>query len=244
MQDKRGAISTTMRSRKVCYDDYTNGFYVESRLETLKRQIETRGGLTDVLNKGQDARCDFRKRQVDAAKRIFTRKNSMAMTIHKDNLQEYKAHWGVLQDISRKKERQELYEEGSMGRYGLGSSKIEIQDLIEKKIKQSSPSAKRRRDARKHLNHRSRVEVFDRNLTTSALLKSKVKSRTSTQGGDFRTRRGTAQLVLPPIAVTFTKKNGKQVGNGVHITTRPATSGRYNDLGLPAVFVTETNNAV
>ncbi|XP_067683738.1 uncharacterized protein [Haliotis asinina] len=242
MQDKRGTISTTMRSRKVCFDDYTNAFFVESRLETLKRQIETRSGLTDVLNKSQEARCDFKKRQFDAAKRIFIRKSSMAMTIHRDNLQEYKAHWNVLQDIARKKQRAGLYDEDDLGTYGPGASKVEIQDLIEKKIKQSSPSAKRRRDARKHLNHRNRVEVFDRNLPTSALLKSKVKSRTSTKGGEFRSRR--SGIVLPPIAVTFTKQDGEEVGNGVHITTRPATSGRYNDLGLPAVFVTETNHTV
>ena len=57
-------ISTTMRARKVIYDDYTHAFYVESRVEALERQCATRAKHTDVLNKSHDAHLRDQKKQV------------------------------------------------------------------------------------------------------------------------------------------------------------------------------------
>ena len=57
-------ISTTMRARKVIYDDYTNTFYVETRVEALERQVATRAKLTDVLNRSHDTKLRNHKKQV------------------------------------------------------------------------------------------------------------------------------------------------------------------------------------
>ena len=63
-------ISTTMRARKVIYDDYTNTFYVESRVEALERQVATRAKLTDVLNRSHDTKLRNHKKQVQNVRLI------------------------------------------------------------------------------------------------------------------------------------------------------------------------------
>ena len=65
---------------------------------------------------------------------------------------------------------------GNLGHYGVGASKWQLQPLIEQKIKDDSPSARRQRHSAMILNRRRGVFVFDRTKTTSALLRMKVSS--------------------------------------------------------------------
>lgn len=58
------AESTTMRARKVFYDDHNHAFYVESRVEALERQVATRAKLTNVLNRSHDSRLSYLKKKV------------------------------------------------------------------------------------------------------------------------------------------------------------------------------------
>ena len=65
--------------------------------------------------------------------------------------------------------------ESHLGHYGLGASKLDIQPLIEQRIKENTPSAKRLRQSRKVQTKRRELKVFDRTKSTSALLKMKPK---------------------------------------------------------------------
>nr|KAG5704326.1 hypothetical protein BaRGS_012635 [Batillaria attramentaria] len=113
-----------MRARKVIYDDYTNGFYVETRVEALERQVATRAKLTDVLNRSHDTKLRNQKKQVEAEKDIFDKKNDRDTTFHREQLKDHVAHKSVLHDIAHRK-ASDLNGGGRdshLGHYGLGSN--------------------------------------------------------------------------------------------------------------------------
>ena len=114
--------------------------------------------------------------QVDAEKDIFEKKNDRETSFHKELLKDHVAHRHVLTNIARSKSDGAATgsrAESHLGHYGLGASKLEIQPLIDQRIKDNTCSAKRRKQSRKIQSKRREVKVFDRTMTTSALLRMK-----------------------------------------------------------------------
>ncbi|RUS73734.1 hypothetical protein EGW08_018495, partial [Elysia chlorotica] len=199
-------------------------FYVETRVEALERQVATRAKMTDVLNRSQDSKLRTQKKRDQAALDIFDRKFEKEGQNHKEALKDHVAHYGVLRELAQERENSGQADP-NMGRYGPGSSKLEIQPLIQKKIKESTPSAKRKRQSKKILATRKNIKVFDRTKPTSALLKMKEKIASrptseqlrqmspSTTESDRKPQRlaggpgasVSPRLILPPITVRWAR---------------------------------------
>ena len=118
--------------------------------------------------------------QVDAEKDIFEKKNDRGTSFHKEQLKDHVAHRHVLNNIARAKVEGATggRADSHLGHYGLGASKLEIQPLIDQRIKDNTSSAKRKKQSFKIQNKRRAVKVFDRTKSTSALLKMKPEVRT------------------------------------------------------------------
>ncbi|KAK7101597.1 uncharacterized protein [Littorina saxatilis] len=243
------AVSTTMRTRKVIYDDYTHAFYVETRVEALERQVATRAKLTDVLNRSHETRLRNHKKQVDAEKDIFEKKNDRKTSFHKEHLKDQVAHRHVLDGIARSRHDSGSgnRSESHLGHYGLGASKLDIQPLIEQNIKENTSSAKRKRQSMRIQSKRRGVNVFDRTKTTSALLRMKpqVKSRPTsedvkaTQAEEQATKQA-KQLILPPITVRWARHHvTEDKGETLQGTRYTGGGDRNGDSTLPTVFVTQ-----
>ena len=240
-------VSTTMRSRRVMYDDYTDGFYVETRVEALQRQSENRASETEVLNKSQEARFEVAQRQIEAAKRIFERKFLAEANQHKQNLRERIAYKQILDDLPRP---DGSLESGSNPRVRVlnSYSRLELQALVEARIKEGSPSSIRRKAAHKLLTHRKPVEVFNRVRSTTSLLQSARRKRhrhssVSAEGGrEYTPRQSNVQLILPPISMSMRNVRAVSSDAGLTSADKPNVT-QQADLSLPSVFLTQNGNS-
>lgn len=235
-------VSTTMRARKVIYDDYTNAFYVESRVEALERQVATRAKLTDVLNRSQDTRLKDQTKRVKAEKEIFEKKNERETLQHRELLKDHVAHRSVLNDIARSRVIDSITgtrAQSHLGQYGLGASRLEIQPLIENTIKENTPAAKRLRKSWSIQNKRRAITLFDRTKSTSALLKMKqqMKSRPTseiTAKKKAEPSDTSGRLILPPITVRWSKQRPRDCS-----TSQAIRGDKDGHNTLPTIFVTQ-----
>ncbi|XP_076469547.1 uncharacterized protein LOC143299913 [Babylonia areolata] len=202
---------TASSMRKVVYDDYTNRFYVEGRLEALERQVATRAQQTYVLNRSHDTRLLWSKKQVEAEHIIFCKRSTRDAAFHQDQLKDHVAHRHVLRSIARARARvvdsaTGRRAESHLGFYGAGASKTRIQPEIDRTVRENTRSALRRKNSVRILRERRAVPLFDRTRTTSALLrmKSEIQSRPAS---DFKPKpqgcltTEPKAIHLPPIAV-------------------------------------------
>jgi hypothetical protein len=240
----------TTKKRKVHYDTYTRGFYMETRVEALQRQVEYRGKMTGVRNKSEDARLSLAKKQVEGARYIFNRKNNRELSEHKENLTTTLAYKRVLGHIARDRDRILRGEENNYGRYGEDSSRSSLEVDIAKEAREMSGFIKRKRDAERLLSHRKKLEVFDRTLATPEMYRAAQSKRSRSVSPVNRRRRKSSQrkiptpkLILPPITVRLRREDS---GPRVTDSVSQAHSQRPNQsasLELPSVFVTQHSDA-
>ncbi|CAL1539520.1 unnamed protein product [Lymnaea stagnalis] len=211
---ERAESSTTMRARKVTYDEYTGIFYVESRLEALERQVLCHAKMAEVLNRSQESKLRFITKQDKGARDIACRKLDKEGRHQRQALRDRIAYSQILREFSSGKSEggDEL---SPRAVYDLELSRQDIQTLIQKKLKDSTPSAKRKRQSKNILNSRRLIQVFDRTQSTSALLrmKDKIASRPTSEQlqatpldaadtrAPYQRRSGPPKLILPPITV-------------------------------------------
>ncbi|KAK6175443.1 hypothetical protein SNE40_013906 [Patella caerulea] len=230
-------VSTTMRARRVVYDDYTKGFYVESRVEALHRQVDTRAKLTNVLNRSQDCKLNYSKGKVEAARGIFTRKTESEIDHHKGNLKDYVAHRHILDRMAAINKRKGV--SSALGKYGVGCAKVDIQPLIDREVKETTPSATRRREAKKLVKKRKMVEVWDRTLNTPELIdagKNNVQnSRQNTK--DCIRKRKSPHIVLPSLMPRSLSTDLVFRSSSSPVKDERGQS-HSPELTLPSVFVT------
>ncbi|XP_025107800.1 uncharacterized protein LOC112572373 [Pomacea canaliculata] len=244
------AESTTMRARKVFYDDHNHAFYVESRVEALERQVATRAKLTNVLNRSHDSRLSYLKKKVNSEQNIFEKKNERETTFHRDQLKDHVAHMHVLHDLART-QVSEGRRNSHLGAYGLGASRLDLLPLIEQSVKDDSPAARRRTKSQRIQSRRRQVPVFDRTQTTSALLKmrSQIMSRPTSEflfSADSTSSGVSRRLVLPPITLRRSQDSGGHTTPGSHILRgsgkdslfRTKNSGQSVSIGS-TVFITQ-----
>ncbi|GFN77360.1 hypothetical protein PoB_000386600 [Plakobranchus ocellatus] len=143
---------------------------------------------------------------------IFDRKFEKEGQIHKDALKDHVAHYGVLRELASERESSGKGDP-NMGRYGPGTSKLEIQPLIQKKIKESTPSAKRKRQSKKILATRKNIKVFDRTKPTSALFKMKEKIVSRPTSEQLR-------QISPSTTESVHKRAGQVGGQSLSISPR------------------------
>ncbi|KAK3579407.1 hypothetical protein CHS0354_029715 [Potamilus streckersoni] len=233
----RDHVST--KKMKVIYDEYTRRFYTESMVESLERQRNMLARLAEVKNKSEEARLNFSKRQVNAARNMFEMRNEKEVHQHKENLKDHVAHMHVLESLAKEREERRRPADDLLGRYGPGTTRPVLDDLIVQQLREMSPVMIRRRKAEKLLSKRRKLEVYSSRLKTSALFR-KARERRSQSVSPLCTpapRKSTSKLILPPITVNMTK-DGKQ---------RKITETRQLNIEDPAaentksnVFVTQT----
>ncbi|XP_041350131.1 uncharacterized protein LOC121369242 [Gigantopelta aegis] len=152
-------LTTTMRSRKVCYDDYNSKFWVESRLEALERQCAARMPDIAVLNKYQDNRYSVMERQLEAERRRFYRKNLVVFNKHKQNLIDHVAYKRVLfqktLENNRAKSESNIHNQFNC----LGICRLDVQSQIEEKRKDFCPTFRRLNAAKKLLEAQRQPKV-------------------------------------------------------------------------------------
>lgn len=234
--------STATKPRKVYYDDLSNGYYSETRIEAVQRQCEKNTKIAETRNRSENVRLDFTKRQANVAHHIFKMKSTREIGAHRDVLRDHVAHKSVLHDVAKCREFKA--DEENFGTYGIGSSKIELTPIIEVKLKHLTPSAKRKRGTKKLLKQRRRMQELDRRLPTPELFKmvSRKKSKVNhkvliDESSEIESQESMPQLILPPLAATMTHK--RKLSEHKVKMHKPTSEKRDS---LPAVFVTQTNN--
>ncbi|KAK3102661.1 hypothetical protein FSP39_012978 [Pinctada imbricata] len=225
------------RKRKVIYDEYTNGFYTESKMESLQRQCDFRSKMAGVLNRGEESKLTGKRKAVEAEKQIFELKNEKETTLHRENLRDYQAYREVLRNILKERENDKNWDD-KYGMYGSGVSRLDLELEVQRQKTEMTPIIVRKRNAEKLLSQRKRVEVFDRKMNTTELLNKARKKRKQpdVESKSPEDSRRTPKLILPPITVTFRKEEDFESG-----AERRSTE-VTNDF--PSVFVTQQKHPV
>ena len=233
---------STTRKRKVIYDDYTNGFYLESRAEALQRQVEYRTKATDVLNRSADARLNFERRQVDAARHLFQMRREREVGQHMEHLRDHVAYKLVLDKVARERETLNV-DDSDYGKYGPGISRLELDEEVLHKIHDMSPTARRKRETDKLLRQRKKPTVFDRNLATPEIFQNSLSRRKNCSASpkNKSASRKTPKLILPPITVKLAREDSKpKISDSVSQGHTERGQGHQNSNGaaLPSIFLT------
>ena len=236
------SLNKTRRSRRVIFDEYTGKIYVEERVQAVRRQSETRANEIESLNKAEEVKFEFAQRQIEKARRIYERKVLAEVNQHKQNLREHIAYKHILDDIAR---RNDLLESDDNARIqDFNTNKMEYHSLVEQKIKDCSPSARRLRAARKLLLDRKPIEVYDNSRSLSALLRTARHKRCrncselDTKGHEYISRQSTAQLILPPISMTM-KDARVSLKSATWTGFEQRNVRSKTELSLPSMFFTQ-----
>ena len=242
---------TGTKKRKVHFDEYSGGFYAESKVEALQRQCDYRARLTEVINKAEEAKYKFACKQVDAEKQIFLMKKERADHRHQENLQDHKAHLSVLEKLAREREKTML-EDDLFGKYPPNSIRNRLDELIIDEIKELSPVTQRRKEAHKLLEKRNEMPDVNRTMSTDDLF-FKLKSRQSRASSPAKsstapahsTRKSMPKLILPAITVKLTKDGTRpkvtdSVSIGKNKDKSTANVKKSNDKSaFPSLFITD-----
>lgn len=241
----------SIKRRKVVYDDYTGGFYAETRVEAVQRLCEYRAKLTDVINKNEAARCQNMIRQVNAERQSFLIKKGREAQKHNETRQDHQAHLSVLEKLA--KEREKIFEANIdiYGRYPPESTRrTDLDELVANELREMSPEVRRKRESARLLGKRTEIHPIDRTKTTGDIfeeLKNR-KSRVSSPAkspAPARKSKSMPKLILPAITVKMTK-----AGDRTKTVEPPAQTKRQNtnesesrtkekENTLPSVFVTQ-----
>ncbi|XP_052781241.1 uncharacterized protein LOC128217861 [Mya arenaria] len=237
---------TITKKRKVVYDEYTGGFYAESKVESIQRQCDYRLRLTDVMNKAEHAKYRFACKQVDAEKQLFLMRKEKATHRHNEALVDYKAHLNVLDKLAKEREEITAQMNDIYGKYPPESLRTNLEEQILIQRKEMSPIVQRRREANRLLNDRKPLEELDRTKSTGDIM-NEIKNRKSRANSPVKrfakhspTNDGPKQvpkLMLPAITVDIGKLKSKRQADGLHRTKST------NDVStLPSVFVTDPSS--
>lgn len=225
--------NTENKRRKVFYDEFTNGFYVETRVAAVQRSCNYRSKITVVRNRSQDERCKDRIQFAETAKHIFETKYEKEETQHHGTLRDNAAYRQVLVSVAKDRENNHADDLDLMGKYGPGATRDKLDTLVQEKIEYMTPAAKRKRRAKRILSKRKKEDVFDRKATTPELF-NMVRNRESRSASPTQkaSSRVDTKLVLPPIEVSVPR-----------YATLKAEAAKAEDkadgLSFPSVFVTQ-----
>lgn len=231
----------SVKKRKVIYDDYTGGFYAESKVESLQRQCDYRARLTDVINKAEDAKYRVACKQVDAEKQIFLMKNEKAIHKHNEALLDHKAHKNVLERLAKEREERSRSVNDLYGRYPPDSLRPNLEEKIVSELKDMSPVVKRRREASRLLLKRNAVSEVNRSMSTDDMflelkhMKSRISSpvkisQSKSPMTDTDLNKPMPKLILPAITVKMGKKGQLDQNN----------NSTFRSAAFPSVFITDT----
>jgi len=244
-----GTDAGISKRKKVFFDEYTNGFYTESKMETLQRKCEYRSKGADVLNRSEESRLNIALKSVKAARNLFTMKTEREQTFHQEKLRDHLAYKHVLENISKQRDKMTDWDD-TYGKYGFGINKTELDSEIQHQRQEMTPMVIRKRQAEQLLSNRKKVDVFDRNMKTPELLGLIKNKRTKSSSPVHRrkspARKKTPKLILPPITVTWNRdKSSRRNENSVNVDNLESKPTPVNksaeDKGLPAVFVTQVD---
>ncbi|XP_060563660.1 uncharacterized protein LOC132723024 [Ruditapes philippinarum] len=242
-----------VKRRKVIFDEYTGGFYAESKVESLQRQCEYRAKLTDVMNKAEEAKYKLACKQVNAEKHMFLIRKEKATHRHSEALQDYKAHMNVLDKLAKEREEIHAQMEDIYGKYPPKSLRSNIEELIEGELKEMRPVVRRRREATKLLDKRNELTEVDRTMSTEDLfdnmrqrksrVPSPVKSASRNKGAE--TPKPVPRLILPAITVRLGNNNSASKTRVIEpvSVTRDNTKSYDENAMLPSVFVTDPRSS-
>ncbi|KAH3881122.1 uncharacterized protein LOC127879392 [Dreissena polymorpha] len=237
---------TKAKKRKVVYDEYTGGFYAESKVEALERQCHFRARLTDVINKAEDAKYRYACKRVDAEKHLFLLKKEKATNRHNDAFLDYQAHKKVLEKLAKEREELGSKIDHLFGKYPPESIRSNIEEKIVLERKEMSPVVIRRREATRLLGNRNSLKELDRTKSTDDIIaelkqmrsrvNSPVKSLTK-QSPVYESAKHAPRLILPAITVKLNKLDDKK--EIVHAKQMHRTKSSNDASMFPPLFITD-----
>ena len=242
-----GEDNVGIKKRKVVWDDYTGGFYAESRVEAVQRLCDYRAKLTDVINKNEAARCQNKIKQVNAERQMFLLKRSRDALKHNETWQDHKAHLSVLDKLAKERESTFLAETDNYGRYPPEyARRVDLDDKVAGELREMSPIVMRRREAARLLGKRTGINLIDRTRTTEDIFDElkKTKSRVPSPAKSpvpARKSKSMPKLILPAITVRMTKAgdNSKTVEPVSQRRDQEKINRNEKGDNLPPVFVTQ-----
>ena len=236
------------KKRKVIWDDFTGGFYAESKVEAVQRMCDYRAKLTDVINKNEAARCRNAIKQVDAEKQVFLIKKGREAQKHNDTWQDHKAHLNVLEKLAKDREKVFDAEVDSYGRYPPGSMRNNLDNMVENELREMSPVVRRKRNAERLLGKRNEIGLIDRTKTTEHIFEELKNTRSriprpAKTPVPARKSKSVPKLILPAIRVKMSKSGDRAKTVEVSKVRRQNEDESQNNKnnGLPPVFVTQFN---
>lgn len=239
------------KKRKVVWDEYTGGFYAESKVEAVQRMCDYRAKLTDVINKNEAARCRNAIKQVDAEKQVFLIKKGREAQKHNDTWQDHKAHLNVLEKLAKDREKVFDAEVDNYGRYPPRSTRNDLDNMVETELREMSPVVRRKRNTERLLGKRNEISLIDRTKTTEHIFeelkntRSRIPSPAKTPA-PARKSKSVPKLILPAITVKMSKSGDRAKTVEVSKVRRQNVDESQNNKvasnsGLPPVFVTQFN---
>ncbi|XP_059144679.1 uncharacterized protein LOC131931833 [Physella acuta] len=157
--------------------------------------------MTFVLNRSQQTKYKLLAQQAEGALDIFCRQLETEGHKRLQTLRDHALHHQALMELSNRA--------GNQAPKDNILARQELHALIQEKLKESTPSAKRRKRCQHILQKRRPLKIFDRTQTTSALLR--MKDAISTRPASDRLK-VTPKMVLPPIAVRWRPQSTEQPG--------------------------------
>lgn len=199
---------------RIRYDDYSQRFSVESRLESLGRHSQERVRQAETQNRSCQVRLQDRLRRSEGELHLFDLRQEREREAAVEGWRERQAYRAVLSDMARRNGTH-LSWNPNLGVYGVECSKQDLQPHIEASRKKMTPSYKRQRQSEALLCKRPPMAVLDRKLDTPTLFKQvRMRSRASAAAGHGATSssRKVGRLMLPPIeaSLQLTRVGGRQ----------------------------------
>ena len=194
----------TDKIQSLIYDDYSDRFYFETKVEALERLSKQRGKHADIVNRSNNKRLEHQNKQIHSAQGIFEGKIHREINAARESLKDMVSYKHVLNKISQKN-KMDIFNDGHLGTYGPGVSYFELEESRNQAKKDMLYETRRKVQSQLLLHQRKPMPVLDRTKDTVHLLQTWRKAfqgaDTSTKGlggenGQDSTNRG---LMLPPI---------------------------------------------
>lgn len=171
--------SSSRDRRKLRFDPVSKTFFFETKIDATQRVIKKKYQDMYIVNRCEDQKLDHYQRQIKYTWHVFQMKHSREREEAKEALKKYISHRLVLENEAKNGEQGQLGCNPNLGKYGLSGVGKDIFPKIQRQKRQLTSSARRRSQARKLLEERREMQVFDRNMSTEDIFAQRRRSKSA-----------------------------------------------------------------
>jgi hypothetical protein len=121
-------LDTTSRNRKLIVEQHAFKYYFESSEDTMKRLSQQKIRQAEIANRFQDKCLERECRKLEYLQQLRQHKLDACMNSTKESLRQMTASRKVLEELSLQRC---CTRDSNFGRYGVSTTFVEIQPLVE-----------------------------------------------------------------------------------------------------------------